>query len=94
MLVAEQRSKPLLVLAKTGVMVARAWLPLAAIRGLETGQAATVLVGDQQYAATVRSLGMLTDTGQKQAGYVIEAQFDISPDHVYRAGQAATIRLP
>jgi multidrug efflux system membrane fusion protein len=94
MLVAEQRSQPLLVLAKTGVMAARAWLPLAAIQPLKTGQSATVLIAQQQYTATVKSLGMRTETGQIDGRYLLEVEFEIDSEDVYRAGQPATIRLP
>ena len=94
MLVAEQRSQPLLVLAKTGVMVARTWLPLASIQQLKTGQSATVLLEQRQYTATVKSLGMRAGTGRMEGRYLLEVEFETDPEHVYRAGQAATIRLP
>jgi hypothetical protein len=94
MLVAEQRSQPLLVLAKTGMMAARSSLPLSAVQGLVTGQPATVLIEDHHYAATVTALGMRAQTGYEDERYLVEVEFEIDPDHDYRAGQAATIRLP
>jgi multidrug efflux system membrane fusion protein len=94
MLVAEQRSQPLLVLAKTGVMAARAWLPLASIQQLKTGQPATVLIEQRQYSATVKSLGMRAEEGRMDGKYLLEVEFETDPEHVYRAGQTATIRLP
>ena len=93
MLVAEQRSRALLVLAKTGVMTATTWMPLASIQPLNTGQPATVVIGDKQFAATVRSLGMREETGRKGERY-LEVEFETGAEHMYGAGQAATIRLP
>jgi RND family efflux transporter MFP subunit len=94
MLVAEQRSRPLLVLAKAGLMAASAVLPLSVVQVLQSGQAATVLIGDQQYTATVVSLGMAPEDGIKQGSYRVVVEFVVGEEDVYRAGQAATIRLP
>lgn len=94
MLVAEQRSTALLVLAKTDVMTARAELPLASVQTLSTGQPARVQIEDREYAAMVTSLGMRPQTGVKDGYYPVEVEFELRPDDVLRAGQAATIRLP
>jgi RND family efflux transporter MFP subunit len=94
MLVAEQRSRPLLVLAKADLMAASAVLPLLSVQTLQTGQAAEVLIGDHQYAATVAALGMTPETGVKQDSYRVVVEFEVGANDVYRAGQAATIRLP
>lgn len=94
MLVAEQRSKPLLVLAKTGVMAATTELPLSSVQTLETGQPAKVLIDNQPYMATVTVLGMHQETGIKDGYYRLEVEFDVDPKHDFRAGQSATIRLP
>ena len=94
MLVAEQRSKPLLVLAKTGVMAATAELPLSSVQALKTAQPAKVLIDNQQYSATVTSVGMHRETGAKDGYYRLEVEFDVDPSNGLRAGQTATIRLP
>ncbi len=93
MLVAEQRSRPLLILARTGVMTARASLPLSSAMRLATGQMLEVVVDDRVYPATVSSLGTPADGGDDQY-YQVEAQFEHAKDEVLRAGQAAIIRLP
>ena len=93
MLVAEQRSRPLLVLARTGVMTARALLPLSSTVQLATGQSVEVVVDDKVYPAIVSSLGSPADGGDDQY-YQVEAEFEHSRDEVLRAGQAAIIRLP
>jgi RND family efflux transporter MFP subunit len=94
MLVAEQRSRPLLVLAKAGLMAASAVLPLSVVQVLQSGQAATVLIGDQQYIATVVSVGMAPEKGIEQGPYRVVVEFEVGAKDLYRAGQAATIRLP
>lgn len=94
MLVAEQRSRPLLLLAKAGLMAASAVVPLSSVQVLQSGQAATVLIGDQQYLATVVSLGMAPEAGIEQGSYRVVVEFEVDAKDVYRAGQAATIRLP
>jgi RND family efflux transporter MFP subunit len=94
MLVAEQRSKPLLVLAKSRVMAARTELPLSSVLAIETGQSAIVLIEKRQYAAIVTSLGMRPDTAVKDGYYLLEVEFEVRPNDGFRAGQAATIRLP
>lgn len=94
MLVAEQRSRPLLVLAKTGVMTARAELPLSSVQALATGQSASVLIGNQPYAAIVTAIGMRAEPGIKDGYYEVEVEFEVRPDDAFRAGQAATMRLP
>jgi RND family efflux transporter MFP subunit len=93
MLVAEQRARPVLILARAGQMTARAELPLSAIQALETGQPLTVLINNRAFSATVTATGM--HTGTENAGsYMLEAVFDVDPKGSNRAGQAAVIRVP
>lgn len=94
MLVAEQRSRALLVLASTGLMTARARLPLSSAQALETGQPVTVLVENKPHAATVTSLGIPADAADNDTGYLLEAEFQVGPEDGFRAGQGAMIRLP
>jgi RND family efflux transporter MFP subunit len=94
MLVAEQRSKPLLVLAKTGVMGATAVLPLTAIDSIKIGQTATVMIGEEIFPASVSSLAMQGDPQSGTVRYRLEVAFELAADDEFRAGQPATIRLP
>ena len=94
MLVAEQRSRPLLVLARLDRMTARARLPLSAVQTLETGQALTVLVDNRAYPAIVSSLDMRTDAADRDGGYLLEAEFQLRPQDAFWAGQRAVIELP
>jgi|GEM_PF-1387597 len=94
MLVAEQRSRPLLVLARTDRMTARALLPASSLQSLATGQPVKVLVEGREFAATVISLGMPPDVAAGSVNYLLEAEFQPGPEHTFRAGQAARVRLP
>lgn len=94
MLVAEQRSRPLLVLARADRMTARALLPASSLRSLATGQPVKVLVEDAEFAATVISLGKRPDGADGSANYLLEAEFRPGPENLLRAGQAAKVRLP
>jgi RND family efflux transporter MFP subunit len=94
MLVAEQRSKPLLVLAKSGVMGATALLPKTAINSVRIGQNATVMIDERTFPARVSALAMQADPQGKEARYRLDVAFELAADDVYRAGQPATISLP
>jgi len=94
MVVDEQRSIPLLVLAKTDAMTAGASLPAAAMRALHIGQQVRVLIDDDSRDAEIISLGMQPETDRGEPGYRLEARFSTTQDDDFRAGQAAVIRLP
>ncbi len=92
MLVAEQRSNPVLLLARAGLMTARAGLPLGELGSLRTGDPVTVLVGERSFPARISAIGMQPDGGGG-ANYILEALFETGPNEVFRAGQAAGVRL-
>lgn len=94
MLVAEQRARPLLVLASTDRMVAMARIRPAALPSLSVGASVMVLVENREFAATVVSLGRSAKAGGDDAGYVLAAEFRPEPGQPLWAGQAARIRLP
>lgn len=94
MLVAEQRSKPQLVLARAGVMLATAVLPLSAANSIAIGQKAAVKVGDSSFPARVSSIAMHADSAEQEPRYRIDAEFTFTTDDVYLAGQDATVSLP
>jgi RND family efflux transporter MFP subunit len=93
-IVDEQRSTPLLVLAKDGVMTARALLPAATIRALHTGQQLGVLIGNKRRDSEIISLGMQPEIADGEPRYRLEVRFSATPDDGLRAGQAAMIQLP
>lgn len=93
MLVAEQRSRSLLTLARAGVMSARTDMTAQELRSLTPGQAVSVLVGDRSHAATITSLGLQPVTAAGEPRYAVRAQFSHEGDDPLRAGQRVKIRL-
>jgi RND family efflux transporter MFP subunit len=93
-LVDEQRSTPLLVLAKDGVMTARATLPATTISALHTGQHVRVIIDNSNRDAEIIGLGMQYEASGDDSGYRLEARFATSQDDAFRAGQPAVIQLP
>lgn len=82
----------LLVLAKSGEMLARVQLPAAQIASLKTGQAVTVLVGVQNYAGKVKAVGLEPIMLKNEAVYQLDVAF--SSTEQLRAGIAAVVKLP
>jgi RND family efflux transporter MFP subunit len=93
-LVDEQRTTPLLVLARDGEMTARALLPAEAIHALHIGQKVSVLIDNNRRDADITSLGMLPETVDGESRYRLDARFDTTKEDDFRAGQAARIQLP
>ena len=92
-LVDEQRSTPLLVLARDGVMTARAMLPATTISALRIGQHVKVIVNNNNRDAEITGLGMQLEVEGDDPGYRLEARFSTAPDDGFRAGQMAVIQL-
>ncbi len=87
--VAQCQPQPLLTLARSDEMLARATLSPAQAAGLSLGAAATVVIGDKSQVGKVRSLRYVA--GDKP-GYLLDVAIP-RPAHAL-AGQAATIKLP
>jgi len=81
--------QPLLTLARSDEMLARAVLSPAQAAGVSLGAAVTVAVGDKGHAGKVRGLRYVS--GDKP-GYLLDVAIP-RPAHAL-AGQAATIKLP
>lgn len=82
--------QPLLVLAKAGEMTARFKVSAERIGGLKVGQAVTVVIGKQDYPATLKNLGL--EPVKDGAAYEADAVFAVK--ELLRAGMAATVKLP
>lgn len=82
----------LLVLAKSGEMLARTQLPAAQIVSLKAGQAVTVLVGGQNYAGKVKAVGLEPIMLKNEAVYQLDVVFPSTEQ--LRAGTAAAVKLP
>lgn len=82
----------LLVLARSGEMLARARLSEAQISPLKVGQAVTVVVGNQHYAGKIKALGLEPTNEKPESIYPVDVIF--TPKEQLRAGMVAIIKLP
>jgi hypothetical protein len=82
----------LLVLAKAGEMAARFRVPADRIGSLRAGQAVSVLVGQQEFPAILKSPALEPVADKSGSVYEVEAVFAVK--ELMRAGMAATVRLP
>lgn len=90
--VARLQPQTLLVLARSGEMLARARLSEVQISPLKIGQAVTVVVGNQNYAGKIKALGLEPVSDNSGSGYPLDVLF--SSKEQLRAGTAATLKLP
>jgi RND family efflux transporter MFP subunit len=84
--------QPLLVLAKAGEMTARFKVSADRIGSLKAGQAVSVLVGQQEFSATLKYPALEPVADKSGSAYEVEAVF--AAKELMRAGMAATVRLP
>lgn len=82
----------LLVLAKSGEMLAQMHLTAAKIEKLKVGQAVTVATGGQSYPGKVKALGLEPGKYEGGAAYPVDVLF--SSREQLRAGVAAVVKLP
>ena len=82
----------LLVLAKSGEMLARAQLNGAQIEKLKIGQPVTVVSGGQSYPGKVKTLGLEPSKLDGGMTYLLEVIF--ASKEQLRAGVAAVLKLP
>lgn len=82
----------LLVLARSGEMIARAQLSAAQIDKMKAGQEATVVAGGQSYAGKIKSLGLEPVRVKNENVYQVDVVF--TSKEQLRAGAAAVVKLP
>lgn len=82
----------LLVLAKSGEMLARLYLPSAQIEKLKVGQMLTVITGGQSYAGKIKALGLEPVTLKDETAYLLDVSFPSKEQ--LRAGIGAVVKLP
>lgn len=83
------RSRPLLLLADAGSMLASAALPLATAMTLQLGDSITLRIGEHEYPARVQSVAMQADAGGKVTVYAL-----FQSRQRYIAGMSAILVLP
>lgn len=82
----------LLVLAKSGEMLARLYLPAVQIEKLKVGQPVTVVVAGQNYDGKIKALGLEPVRLKDESGYQVDVSF--ASKGQLRAGIAAVVKLP
>ncbi|WJW76129.1 HlyD family efflux transporter periplasmic adaptor subunit [Thiohalobacter sp. IOR34] len=92
--VSRDRAEPLLVLARRGRMLARAWLPARELVGAEPGQVVRVRLDGRRYAGTLVTLGLEPDPGAAEPRYALEAEFEVADEAGLRPGLPAVLELP
>jgi RND family efflux transporter MFP subunit len=86
------QAQMLLVLAKSGEMIARVHLPAVQLEKLKVGQSLAVIAGGQNYAGKIKSLGLEPVTAKDGSSYQVDVQFPSKAQ--LRAGLAAVVQLP
>jgi HlyD family secretion protein len=82
----------LMVLAKSGEMLARLYLPVSQIEKLQSGQSVTVLIGKESYAGKIKALGWEPLKIKDENVYQVDVSFaSVTP---LRAGTPALVKLP
>jgi len=93
--VSRLQAAPLVVVAETGRMVARALVSLDEVAGVTGGQALEVSVAGERYRGTVRHLGLEPAAQEGGAArYLLDVLFEYPPERILRAGQKAVVHLP
>lgn len=82
----------LLVLAKSGEMLARMRLPEAQIDKLKAGQSVTITSRGQNYSGKIKTVGLEPVKVKEELAYPVDAIF--APREQLRAGVAAVVKLP
>jgi RND family efflux transporter MFP subunit len=82
----------LLVLARSGEMLARLYLPAAQIDKLKTGQAVIVVTGGQSYQGKIKALGF--EPGKREGDALYQVDVTFASREQLRAGAAAVVKLP
>jgi RND family efflux transporter MFP subunit len=82
----------LLILARSGEMLARLYLPAAQLDKLKVGQSVTVATGGQSYPGKIKALGLEPSKRDGDASYQVDVIF--ASKEQLRAGAAAVVKLP
>jgi RND family efflux transporter MFP subunit len=82
----------LLVLAKSGEMIARMLLSHTQMDKLKTGQAVSVSSGEKNYSGKIKTLGLEPVKIKDESVYPVDVIFSVSEQ--LRAGTAAIVKLP
>jgi HlyD family secretion protein len=90
----DERSKPLIILARADKRVAQAYISYDARSRLAPGQAIKLRYRDKDYEGVVQSIAMKSDGITEDSGYRLRVEFDVNSTQLYRLGDAVTLSLP
>ena len=82
----------LLVLAKSGEMLARMRVQEGQVDKLKIGQSVTIAVGGQNYAGKIKSIALEPVKLKEESAYPVDVVF--APQVQLRAGLAAVVKMP
>jgi len=85
--------EPLVVIASTGQMIARANLNASDLKGLKTGQMLDIKIENETLSGKILRLGLEPVGNTRNPAYALDVIFDTA-GKTYRKGQAASIVLP
>lgn len=86
------QAQMLLVLAKSGEMLARVYLTAAQIEKLKVGQILSITVGSQNFSGKIKSLGLEPVKIKEGSSYQVDVEFPCKEQ--LRAGMPAVVKLP
>ncbi len=93
-IVGDERSKPLVVLARADKRVAQAMVSADLRSRLAPGQVLRLRYLDQTYDGVIQSIAMTSVGKTDDTGYRLRVAFTVSPSLPYTPGDVATISLP
>lgn len=85
--------EPLVIIANTGQMIARANVNASDLQGLETGQVLDIKIDNETLSGKILGLGLEPVGNTQTPVYALDVIFDAT-GKTYRKGQAASIALP
>lgn len=85
--------EPLVIIASSGQMLARAHLQASDLHGLKTGQTLDIRIENDTLSGTITRVGLEPVANNQTPMYALEVEFDTA-GKTYRKGQAASIILP
>lgn len=86
------QTQVLLVLAKSGEMLARVYLPVNQLEKLKVGQSLAVTANGQNFSGKIKSLGLEPIKTKDVSSYQVDVEFPSKEQ--LRAGQAAVVKFP
>ena len=85
---------PMIILARSGTMMANTQLESNQLNSLKTGDAVNVAVSNSSYEGRIVEIGLEPITDQPQIRYPVSVEFSVPNDVLLRSGMPAQVDLP